>query len=175
MAILWSEPASNEITSADRKGVQEVITELTSNGLWSIPLNIEAALKYYGMRIFYEDMGDLSGYLEKRSTGWIAGVNTYQSEQRQRFTLAHELGHFCLHNHLISGSHKEKIFFRSAVTDHMEKEANEFASDLLIPKVALLEQIRSGNNKLSNLASYFNVSLDAMRYKAFRLKLISEY
>lgn len=57
----------------------------------------------------------------------------------------------------------------------MEKEANEFASDLLIPKVALLEQIRSGNNKLSNLASYFNVSLDAMRYKAFRLKLISEY
>lgn len=175
MAILWSKPVSNEMTSAGKKNVQTVIAELTAEGLWSVPLNIEAALEYYGMHISYEDMGDLSGYLEKRSTGWVAGVNTYQSEQRQRFTLAHELGHFCLHNHLINGPHKEKIFFRSSVTDKMEKEANEFASDLLIPRDVLLEKIRSGTNKLSELAKYFNVSLDAMRYKAYRLKLISEY
>lgn len=157
------------------KSAVAVFAEAQGLGLQILPFDIEGLLRHYKISVSYEDMEDLSGYVEKRGENWCVGVNIYQSKRRQRFTMAHELGHICLHATSLTTRHDEKIFFRSQLTSPQEKEANEFASDLLIPKELLLAQIAEGRKKLSELADIFEVSLDAMRYKAFKLKLIPEY
>ena len=144
-------------------------------GLHLIPFDIKRLLHYYEISVCYEDMDELSGYVEKRGNRWFIGVNIYQSKRRQRFTMAHELGHICLHANEITSRREETIFFRAQLTTRIEKEANDFASDLLIPAALLRTKIAEGRKKLSELADIFDVSIDAMRYKAFKLNLISEY
>lgn len=165
--IFSSPPAAKSATA--------VFAEARVLGLQLMPFDIEGLLQHYKISVCYEDMEDLSGYVEKRDEHWFIGVNIYQSKRRQRFTMAHELGHICLHAANVTGKYAEKIFFRSQLTSLQEKEANEFASDLLIPQEILFAQIAKGRKKLSDLADIFEVSLDAMRYKAFKLKLIPEY
>jgi len=72
------------------------------------------------------------------SQGVITVSTALQDQRRRRFSIAHELGHFelhrdikefliCLNQDIQESSHKEII-------SKLEKEANEFASELLLPK-----------------------------------------
>ena len=68
----------------------------------------------------------------------MIGVNRDQAAVRQRFTIAHELGHLLLHER--SQVHVDREFrvrLRSGVsregTDRDEMEANRFAAELLMP------------------------------------------
>lgn len=150
-------------------------SDAKSAGLRLMPFDINGLLVYYGIALSLEDMGDLSGYVENRGGKWIVGVNLYHSRRRQRFTMAHELAHISLHSGDIEDRWEETIYFRTKLTSGQEREANEFASDLLVPEDLLRAQIAKGVKRLSDLADIFDVSLDAMRYKAYRLRLIQEY
>jgi len=159
------------------KSVATVLEDARNAGLQLLPFDVEGLLDLYGILVSYENMDDLSGYVEKRGSTWVLGVNLYHSRRRKRFTMAHELGHICLHAQVLEGQKRreEQIFFRSKLTNDIEKEANMFASNLLIPKDLLFAQINDGKKRLSELSDIFDVSLDAMRYKAYKLGLISEY
>ncbi len=162
--------------SQPAKSAQDVLRDAQAAGITILPIDIEAVLKLYGIEVLYENMNDISGYIEKRGDRWFVGVNAFNSKKRQRFTMAHELGHLCLHAEKMHGDRvEETIYFRTNLTNRMEKEANEFASNILIPKDSLYLHINKGTNKLTDLADIFDVSLDAMRYKAYTLRLISEY
>jgi len=64
----------------------------------------------------------------------IVFVRKQESDARQLFTLAHELGHLLLHrDHFIDGQEE----FSS--NNHREKEANSFAGHFLIPSVQLTD------------------------------------
>lgn len=54
------------------------------------------------------------------------------------FTFFHEAGHILLHA-------KKKAFVEGVVKDEYEKEANNFATDFLIPKESYKEFVRAGN------------------------------
>jgi len=69
------------------------------------------------------------------------GYNSFESEVRQRFTLAHELGHFILHSdnkddYLFVDN--AKVMFRTNKTSNQdyrrEREANIFAASILMPQ-----------------------------------------
>lgn len=88
---------------------------------------------------------------------------------RQIFSVAHELGHFFLHNDNTShASLRDKIAEQG--TDKKEIEANIFAANLLMPKDEVIKRIGDGF-KLDSLASYFNVSSLAMEYRLINLGL----
>jgi dTDP-4-amino-4,6-dideoxygalactose transaminase len=58
---------------------------------------------------------------------------------RKRFTLAHELGHYFLHNEIIKSDgiyidNKESLMFRGLVYSEEEHEANMFAAEYLMPE-----------------------------------------
>ena len=136
------------------------------------PLDIEAIIKSYAIVICKKDMDyDISGYIEKREKNWIIGVNKYHSKQRQRFTLAHEFAHYVLHSHhIISHQRHEDIsLFRSNEFNTMDVEANNFAGELLIPTDKFKEYLRKGTTKIKDLSDIFNVSISAIRYKAYKL------
>lgn len=111
-------------------------------------------------------------------------INSQTSEKRQRFTFAHELGHYFLHKEILDEKSlitDEKLdstyLFRSDIFDcipqeerKMEEEANEFAGNLLMPEEKVKEAWEKTKN-LKILASIFDVSISAMSYRVFKLWL----
>lgn len=110
------------------------------------------------------------------NTGKLIVVNLSDSAARRRFTIAHELGHYILHK----GDQEEIYAHRDAGQNGgKEKEANIFASNILMPenlvKNALedLEQKDSyGQIKISYIAKEFAVSESAALVRLDQLGLI---
>lgn len=105
----------------------------------------------------------------------IIYVNSNIREQgMKRFTIAHELGHYLLFKKLGSYVH----IFRSQQYDIKsmeEKEANEFAAELLMHKPWFGKFIRDKKinlELLKEIAKYFDVTLTAA---AFRYANIGQY
>jgi len=137
-------------------------------GLGSIPLDVEAIAKKFGIRIEYVSLeNDLSGilYKDEEDDSWVMQVNEDHHPNRQRYTIAHELGHFCLHRHL-SLRFEDKIFFRGGEANKPEWQANDFASAILMPEQKFREKVRSGMTTVDKLAKEFQVSTLALRIRA---------
>ena len=75
---------------------------------------------------------------------------------RQRFTIAHELGHLLLRHTKGYG------VFNLDSKDVNEKEANIFAAELLIPSNMLKNDIRKRIKDPKVLARRYEVSIEAM-------------
>lgn len=138
----------------------------------------------------FEDLS-YAGHVSVSETGagkiWI---NPFESEVRQRFTFAHEIGHYVLH--LFGDGKREfkddaKTLRRGGAWNRDEYQANNFAAQLLMPKYLLLEygaQLIENHKKENNgkaisvtsfvsaLANMFNVSQAAMTYRLKNLDLI---
>jgi hypothetical protein len=98
---------------------------------------------------------------------WGIFYNAKARPERQRFTLAHELGHFVLHrdSHASFNCDKESIYTGADTLKQIEREADEFASNLLMPGDLLRQRItgkRIDFHLLGELAKEFGVSLEAM-------------
>lgn len=111
---------------------------------------------------------------------FIIVVNAGHSLVRQRFTVAHELGHLLIHSYTIP--HADRSFrFRDARSSEgsavEEIQANQFAAELLMPRFLLLREpkgTRFGHvpeteeeddafqQWVENLAGRFRVSRQAM-------------
>ena len=84
----------------------------------------------YKLLLFKEDLDKLSGFIGYgKGDMSVICVNYKRSLGHQNFTLAHEIGHWFLHKG-ISLSDDDAILNAS---DIIEKEANEFAKELLYP------------------------------------------
>lgn len=84
----------------------------------------------------------------------------YTSPRRNRFTVAHELGHYFLH----SQQGAIPVIAHRRGSGRIESEANWFAAGLLMPRDAFTEQW----NRLRSIelvAEFFDVSVDAARVR----------
>lgn len=103
-------------------------------------------------------------------------VNETQALTRQRFTLAHELGHHLLRHadgfHLdLGGDLAPNVTGGHPGYDwRAERSANEFAASLLMP-ASMVRKAATSTIDVATLASWFDVSPAAMgfRLKAFRV------
>jgi len=142
-----------------------------SQGLNPVPLNVAAVAEKFGIRIEYISLeNDVSGilYKDEEDDSWVMQVNEDHHPNRRRYTIAHELGHFCLHRHL-RRRFEDKIFFRGGETNKPEWQANDFASAILMPEDKFREMVRSGVSKVEALAKEFKVSTLALRIRAKNL------
>lgn len=107
---------------------------------------------------------------------WVIGVNSLDAPARQRFTIAHELGHMLLHGKqqdmFIDRSHAV-VFRRAGKSDQSERreiEANGFAAEILMPRDFLLADWENEKNidgfdaeaLIAKLARRYQVSSQAM-------------
>lgn len=125
-------------------------------------------------------LGEISGYLEQKADYWVIAVNPLHNEGRKRFTIAHEIGHLLFHREYLelqNGPYEEpSILMRSSLFNKVEDQANTFASELLMPRTNFRENwIGDSEDDLKRLADLYEVSTQAVRYKAYKLKLIREY
>lgn len=103
-----------------------------------------------------------------------------ENENRARFTLAHELGHYSLHRRFIEkaefkdlGEWREFIL-NDIKREPLETQANIFAAFLLIPTHDLVEEYKAAKNKLAQHDNFRGRSLpDDQRLSPYLAKPIS--
>lgn len=109
--------------------------------------------------------------LENESGKKIIYYNPTESEIRQRFTLAHELGHHLLGHTRYKNEYRDN--FTEKPDNLFDIEANLFAVEILMPSGAILRLAGSKGCRTENdLAVLFNVSLEAMHWKLIYLGII---
>ena len=96
----------------------------------------------------------------------IAYATHIESEGFQRFSIAHELGHFCLPGHpdavLMNGLHQSHAGFTSS--DRYEREADAFAAGLLMPAklfARAMDRAGQGFAAIEHLSGLCKTSLPA--------------
>ena len=89
------------------------------------------------------------------------------SERRNRFTIAHELGHYYLHHLLPRASNESDLQFSLARggRDRAETEANVFAASLLMPETEF-RKFWLRRPDAWRAAAHFDVSPDAASLRA---------
>lgn len=147
------------------------------------PIPIDVIAKKLGIDVRYVPLEDeLSGMIFLND-GPVVAINSRHHANRQRFTLAHEIGHFELHLKDIGREvHVDKKFVALARSprssggfDPMEIEANSFAAELLVPRHMLQEQIRGlvvdveDDQLIRELANRFKVSEQMMSFRVGEL------
>jgi len=145
-----------------------VMTEI-GHFLKTAPVDLNAIANHYGLPIYETKLASgVSGALVKddsfdSESGFVCFVNEGESMGRQRFTAAHEIGHFVLHRDRIGDGVHENYRLRSdSLSNDEEVEANKFAADLIMPRPLINELMRSGNKSVKGLAKALNVSEVAM-------------
>jgi Zn-dependent peptidase ImmA (M78 family) len=161
-------------------GIKQLVgTLLTRFEVTTPPVPVRDMIRGFGIELRQGDLGDVSGLMARKAGGAIIGVNRNHAPTRQRFTLAHELGHFLLHRDLESHSDIDfRVKYRdrrsSEATDVEEVEANFFAACLLMPASFLnalnASAALSNDEMVADLARTFDVSSHAMS-----LRLSNEY
>lgn len=136
------------------------------------PVPLQEICKKLGIHLSYIPASDdLSGRIYLNNTIYCIEANLRHSESRRRFTIAHELGHYCLHKGFLNsvGTILERST-RSIVIRDKEIEADEFAAELLMPQTEFTKQYKI-NSDVNFLAEYFAVSIQATYMRIRTLKL----
>ena len=115
---------------------------------------------------FPSDMLDISGFLDIEK--WIIYINAKDTFQRRMFTLAHEIGHFILHQEILKlEPGKYELVYRSQqlewTSDLIEQQANCFAAHLLVPKNMLDKYYHQAS--IDQLSTIFWVSKQVIGYR----------
>ena len=140
-------------------------------GVEEPPVPVDQLARACGVLVIKRTMpDDLSGLVFEMGDGAVIGVNDGHSENRQRFSTAHELGH-----HLLS--HHDRFHIDVTEGDppgydwQTEREANEFAADLLMPRDMVVSEYQNTPDT-HGLARRFKVSELAVGYRLVNLGLI---
>jgi Zn-dependent peptidase ImmA (M78 family)/DNA-binding XRE family transcriptional regulator len=118
---------------------------------------------------------DMSG-LSYRDSLAVIFINRNHSKERRLFTLAHEFAHLLFH--LGRDSQQTMVSVISSYREPEEKQANTFASELLMPDDVFVGIVNKFGDKVRQLevmdfiAQLFNVSREAVFYRLAEKEII---
>jgi Zn-dependent peptidase ImmA (M78 family) len=149
-------------------------------GLTRPPIEVEDVALKLGIEVVREEFPDnISGALLRSGKETVIAVNKGHHINRQRFSIAHELGHYLLHPDSAAyydQKHDIGVHFRAKTDrttwDPREVEANRFAAELLMPRRIIKDAIaQTGEVQASELARQFGVSEEAMTHRLAGIRL----
>jgi hypothetical protein len=143
-----------------------------------IPVPVESiAEDLLGLRIEERDLGECSGMLIPSERLIVVNAAEATSGEtptrRHRFTIAHELGHWICHAHAAEGAAPAYCRSRDLSQDadrDLEREANVFGAELLMPEAAVREAWAEVANA-AEVAARFEVSALAAEWRLFSFGL----
>ena len=165
--------------------INEELEELTSeillsNDMYKVPVDVIKIANANDIKVY-------EGDLDKKTSGAIRYnkatdkfeilINKNDVKTRQRFTVAHELGHYFLHQDYLKSEeiHIDTLYRAVEKADEEEKkrerQVDYFAGALLMNRT-LLEKLYKENNSIQDLADIFNVSVSAMTVRLDILGLL---
>lgn len=167
--------------------IERIVNKIIDdNDIFEAPVNLEKICQIFNIDVEPIDADDnLSGFFAiGDNQRKIIGYNKSHNENRRRFTIAHELGHFQLHHkpgQRLFVDHSKKFFRNEASTTgeiKYEREANAFAAALLMPVSLLENEIKNFgedgdfNKYIKRLAAKFRVSEQSMNYRLINLGML---
>lgn len=140
---------------------------LLNEGVKELPVDIVELCRWMGIRVqYYTPTDQNDGY----STIFLGKARIFVSwkcsPERQRFTIAHELGHILL-GHV--GEHQLINREPSAKDNPIEQEANVFASRILAPACVLWALNARTPEEIADLC---RISYQAASYRAERMAIL---
>ncbi len=99
---------------------------------------------------------------DQEKGGYGIYINDSYSENKQRWSIAHALGHLVLHDNKIDDGIQDDDFYCSHLNSALERQANEFAVAVLMPWHLVNAEISKGITCIPELAEIFRVSSSAM-------------
>jgi Zn-dependent peptidase ImmA (M78 family) len=159
----------------------------------SAPVQIEQIAKRYAHVVLEDLPPDVSGMLvplaaDTSKHPWAIIVNETNAKVRQRFTIAHELGHLLLHRYTTphaDAGYKVRFRDQASSTGSVgeEIEANQFAAALLMPEELILSYLAKVGfdyasaetdetaviEKLAAIANKFKVSIQSLSFRIANL------
>ncbi|WP_053386379.1 helix-turn-helix domain-containing protein [Leucobacter japonicus] len=132
--------------------------------------NLVHLLESKGVRIaaLRHEYSDIDAFCFVRDSTPYVFLNTSKSGERQRFDIAHELGHLVLHS---------DIDMDPSTSKERESQANRFAASFLMPKSAVLAQsMRAASlDRILAARSYWHVSAMALTHRLHELHLLNNW
>jgi Zn-dependent peptidase ImmA (M78 family) len=161
--------------------------ELVTRHALEPPIAVIDVAERLGARVDFHDLEDqVSGLLVRKGDQSFIVVNASHAETRQRFTIAHEVGHLLLHK-ATPGVFLDGMFvqFREDASrnrfDRREVQANMFAASLLMPERFLREELDgtpidiSDDDAIRGIAQRYKVSAQALTIRLVNLGLVAGY
>ena len=155
-----------------RRAENEALGLLKKHGVEAPPVSLETLAHGEGLSVWRAEFEDetVSGVVDLEKKKIL--VNKFDPQGRQRFTIAHELGHWILHQSELENNPDLVIFYRKTLeekeTDPLEQEANCFAANLLVPAF-MVDGLLSSSISNKIIADIFKVSESVI---LFRRKLL---
>lgn len=154
----------------------EVEGILTRMAVKTVPIPVEDIAIKLNIKISRGPSKDFSGILIRKDGSALIGVNSNEAPVRQRFTIAHEIGHFIMHprkDAFVDYRNNRKEIMRTP----SERHANMFAAALIMPRSLLEKDFKNiskdgfAEYELEKLAEKYQTSEDAMRFRLINLNL----
>ena len=154
-----------------RNDQREIVNAHISNcpvKLGKLACDLGVSIKVSSLRV------GISGQIMNEDGKYIIRVNRYEARERQRFTIAHELAHFLLHQPIIDSSEDgitDTVLYRSGAPERVEYEANRLAADIVMPLYLIERQLDDEYGgvvtdvTIEGLAASFQVSKAAMEIR----------
>lgn len=170
-----------------RKARQQARQTLEAHQVDHPPVDVRLIAENEGIRVMVRDLEDrISGLLVRKGDSAAIGVNARHHANRQRFTLAHELGHFHLHSRgptvVYYDDTETMVHFRAEgaypPSSKEEVEANTYAASLLMPEDFLRQDLReqkvdaNDETAIRRLAKRYQVSPQALTIRLMDLGLL---
>ncbi|CAH7234700.1 Peptidase_M78 domain-containing protein [Vibrio chagasii] len=166
-------------------------------GLYAVPVNVEEVCRRLDVELSKKvslSSMNYSGEISSDSNGISIWVNPLDSDNRRRFTIAHELGHLVHdiipelgNDNSIKYSDTQKTLKRDGRQAPEEYRANDFAAKLLMPEKLILERSKvvikniQGITKqakvprsafIEGMAKMFSVSEQAMEIRLKNVNIL---
>lgn len=157
-------------------------------GLRAAPVDVTRVAQHLGLTVHEAAFdADISGFLYQDGSQAVVGINQAHSTVRKRFTLAHECGHFVLHQKnttYVDRNSGPTVLLRDRTSgqgsDRKEVEANSFAAELLMPThfieqdIDRLNDVQDADEMIIKLARRYEVSAQAMTIRLMKLGYIHD-
>lgn len=169
----------NKVKKQSIEPAKKAAIKLLAKYNFSPPIDLHKLAKALKIRIHYRIFpANCDGWVVAlkpnfMNTKYLILVNSRRLAARQRFTIAHEIGHIVL-NHVDKNQYTPLFKHdKIQVEDKFElhRDADIFASELLMPTSHLLKLVKQGKAKdIKKLCAFYQVSKQAMEIKLEEIK-----
>ena len=139
--------------------IKKIVDDLVNKYETNNPFELAGHLN---INVFELDLNEeINGYYKYHRRNKYIIINSNLNVEDKRFVCSHELSHAILHPRANIHFMRHNTFFS---IDKLEREANRFAAELLLPDDCL-----SKSNNIYEIASLHNVPVELARLKCEKL------
>lgn len=158
---------------------KELLEEIGFDDITDMPMGLFVSA--LGATLIEEPLKNSDGKIIRGNTKTLIKINSkILFEEKKRFIIAHEVGHYLLHDKLDLAVHNEnsntlnwfKNIEQQAQKGIQEYEANDFASELLMPEIIFrkfIEHKSFSPSLIKDISVRFQTSLTSVVYRLITL------